>query len=70
MSQEAVRERVDASSTSCNELSLLTHSLLTDSLIRAEVAELAYAPVSKTGHRKVVWVQFPPSAFQRVTRNV
>jgi hypothetical protein len=28
----------------------------------AGVAELAYAPVSKTGSRKAVWVQVPPPA--------
>src|SRR6478735_7157699 len=30
----------------------------------AEVAELADAPDSKSGGRKVVWVRFPPSAFR------
>src|SRR5438876_98237 len=30
---------------------------------RAEVAELAYAPVSKSGARKGVWVRVPPSAL-------
>src|SRR5438445_5242630 len=34
---------------------------------RAEVAELADAPDSKSGARKGVWVRFPPSALARST---
>ena len=31
----------------------------------AEVAELADAPVSKSGPRKGVWVRLPPSAVRK-----
>ena|GEM_PF-4983376 len=40
--------------------------------MRAEVAELADAPVSKSGPRKGVWVRVPPSALgkQRTRQHV
>src|SRR5438552_3403032 len=37
--------------------------------LRAEVAELADAPDSKSGARKGVWVRFPPSALAAEPRH-